>query len=171
MCLAGGIGAGKSTLAWHLAREFPGSSVRAFGDVVRRRAKEQGRGQDRAALQEFGAELIAQGWSSLVDLLLNGVETAPDGILIIDGVRHLEAIEEVRHRFPTKRVWVVFLRIDRATSVARLAERGGELGGHDHAVEADVWRLELMADQCIDSNRPIQETVAAVRQLIALETE
>lgn len=171
MCLAGEIAAGKSTLAHELVREFPGSAVRAFGDIVRRRAREEGRGQDRAALQELGAELIAHGWSSFVDMLLEGAEAAVDGILIIDGVRHLEAVEEIRRRFPEKPVRVVFLRIDRAMSRARLADRDGEVGGYDHAVEAEVWRLEGMADRCLDGSRPLPEAVDAVRSLMALEME
>lgn len=171
VCLAGEIAAGKSTLAHELVREFPGSAVRAFGDIVRRRAREEGRGQDRGALQELGAELIAQGWSSFVDMLLEGAEVAVDGILVIDGVRHLEAVEEIRRRFPDAPVQVVFLRIDRDMSRARLAERDGEVAGYDHAVEADVRRLEVMADRCIDSSRPLHETVEAVRRLIALEAE
>jgi dephospho-CoA kinase len=167
--LAGGIATGKSTLARELVRRFAGSTVRAFGDVVRRKAAQDGRGQDRATLQEIGLQLIADGWPTFVDLLLADIQPVHDSTLIIDGIRHVEAIAEIRRRFPTTPVRVVFMRLDALTTEARLIVRDGGVEGLEHTVEADVWRIEQMADLIIDARQSIEESIASVSRVVETE--
>lgn len=167
VCLAGGMGAGKSTLARKLAERFPGSIVRTFGDVVRQRAAEEGRSRDRESLQEVGLRLIAEGWERFVGRLLEGLEPEKGGLLIIEGIRHVEAVEEIRRRFPRTPVRTVFLQLDLTTRDARLMERDGAAGDGEHEVEAEVGRVEQVADLSVDASRPVDETAAHVSRLVS----
>jgi dephospho-CoA kinase len=160
------MGAGKTTLASALADRFPGSTVRAFGNVVRQRAVEEGRPGDRESLQQIGLEAIAEGWASFVGRLLAGAELATGGLYVIEGVRHLEAVEEIRRRFPHVPVRVVFLMVDNQTSAARLVERDGHVDERGRAIESDAWRLESIADRRLDAAQPVEELVEAVSRLV-----
>jgi hypothetical protein len=102
---------------------WPNSSICSFGDVVRRHAEAEGLPLDRATLQEVGLRLITEGWPTFVGELLVDVPRDAE-VLIVDGVRHVEPVEELRHRFPTVPVRLVFLDADQVTVRQRLAVRG-----------------------------------------------
>jgi dephospho-CoA kinase len=135
ICLAGGIASGKTTVTQELAVALPNCSVRSFGDVVRSQARAEGLPLDRATLQAIGLRLIAAGWCAFVDELV--AELPPDAeVLIVDGVRHREAVDELRRRFPDAALRLVYLYADEATVRARLHERGDEPAALLHQVEA-----------------------------------
>jgi dephospho-CoA kinase len=163
VCVAGGMGAGKSTLARKLADRFPGSTVRAFGDVVRARAAADGLAQDRATLQELGLRLVAEGWPAFVDELLEDFEVQDEGLLVVEGIRHAAAVKEVRRHFPDIPVLLAYLKLNEMSADERLRERDGVVGGRDHVVESEVEQLEEMADMVLDAAQAVAASVEAIR--------
>lgn len=161
ICVSGRIASGKTTVAQALAATWPNSSVRSFGDVVRRRAENEGLSVDRATLQELGLRLVAQGWPVFVSELLNDLPSDTD-VLIVDGVRHVEPTVELRQRFPTLPVRLVFLDADDVTVCQRLAARGESTNALAHAVESDLQRVAMVADLVVGTSQPIANVVARI---------
>jgi dephospho-CoA kinase len=155
VCLAGGIASGKTTLAHALTERWPNSSVRSFGDVVRRRARAEGLPLDRSSLQEVGLRLIAEGWPAFVGQLLADLPPDTD-LLIIDGVRHSEAVDALRQRLPDCAFLVAYLQADQAAIQSRLAQRGESDGAPAHPVEASLPEVARLADVVIDTTGDIK---------------
>ena len=166
ICIGGGIASGKTTLAQALAEHLPNVAVRSFGNVVRHRARSQGKSLDRVSLQAIGLELIAVGWESFVDALL---EDAPRGIslLIVEGIRHREAVEELQRRYAHDQFLIVYLRINPAEQNARLKQRGESLTRRTHTVEASLAEVEALAELVMDGSQPLAETVKAILAVLS----
>jgi dephospho-CoA kinase len=158
ICLSGEIASGKTTVARSLAERLPQAIVRSFGDVVRQKAVNQGKKLDRATLQAVGMSLIADGWESFVDELLKDVPSS-SAILVIEGIRHREAAEEIARRNLCDRFLTVYLMVDPQVQQARLAERGETLVSRAHAVESSLAEVKAVANLIIDSRLPVVEIV------------
>lgn len=165
ICLSGGIASGKTAVAQALAERFPSVVVRSFGDVVRHRARCQGKTLDRATLQAVGLSFVEAGWQSFVDALLEGVPQSA-GALIIEGIRHLEAVEELRRRHPSDRFLTVYIKVEPAVQEKRLLERGESLAGRGHAVESSLPEVEARADLVIDGALPLAEIERRILDLL-----
>jgi hypothetical protein len=163
ICVAGGIAAGKTTLAQTLIHQWPNSAIRSFGDVVRDRAGADGLPPERASLQQVGTRLITQGWRAFCDRLLADLPAELD-VLIIDGVRHAEPVYELRRRYPTTPVYVVLLRPPPEVIARRLAQRGETTDVQDHPVESDTGHVAVLADLIVDTTRPVTEIAEQVRR-------
>lgn len=137
VCLAGGIASGKTTVAQALVTMWPNASMRSFGDVVRRRVRAAGLSVERATLQDTGLRLIAEGWAVFVDELVVDLPLDAD-VLIVDGMRHVEAVEELRRRFPEVPVGLIYLRADEASVRERLGVRGESREMLGHQVESSL---------------------------------
>lgn len=156
VCLAGGIASGKTTVAQALAEGWPNASVRSFGDVVRRRVRAAGLAVERATLQDTGLRLIAEGWPTFVDELVTGLPPDAD-LLIVDGIRHVGAVEELRRRFPEVPVRLIYLRADEASVRERLGIRGESQEILGHQVESSLGAVERAADEVIEVSQPVEE--------------
>lgn len=165
VCLAGGIASGKTTLAQALAEVWPNTSVRSFGDVVRRRALADGLPATRSALQDLGRRLIAEGWPAFVSTLLADVPTS-SGMLVVDGMRHLQVANELRRRLPDATVYVVYVASDDAVIRLRLAGRGESPDVLKHEVEAELFRVAETADLVLDTNIAVNLNCAEIVRLI-----
>jgi dephospho-CoA kinase len=161
ICLGGEIASGKTTVAAALANHFPGAVVRSFGDVVRKEARSQGRPLDRATLQEVGISLIALGWESFVGVLLADLPDTTD-VLIIEGIRHREAISEIARRNLGGQFLSVYLAIDLYIQQERLQARGEPLTDKAHEIESSLAEVQAAADLVLNGGLPVPETVAAI---------
>lgn len=162
LCLAGEIASGKTTLAEALRDSFVGSAQVEFGEVVRRQVSEAGMEPSRQSLQDMGQSLVAADWPSFVALLAGGVAGDPD-VLIIDGIRHVQALDALRAQFPNRRTVLVFLDSDDRQRQARLAERGEDASSLSHPVERAIEDVRNIADLVL----PAAKTVAEHVQYIA----
>jgi dephospho-CoA kinase len=165
ICLTGGIASGKTTLADALRAALPGAVRLSFGDVVRRRAQATCAEPTREHLQETGLQLIREGWVSFVDELLSGLEGDP-AVLVVEGVRHREAVDTLRTRQPTRRLLLVYVEIADQHRQVRLARRAEPDHVLTHNVERDVESLRAVADVVVQGHRPVDELVAIVRRHI-----
>jgi dephospho-CoA kinase len=165
ICLSGGIASGKTTVAQALAERFPSVAVRSFGDVVRNQARSQGKVLDRATLQAVGLSLVQAGWRSFVDALLEDVPQ-PVGVLIVEGIRHFEAVEELRRRRLGDRFLTVYLKVDPVVQDQRLRERDELPSSRGHAVESSLPEVEARAELVVDGALQLTEIEERILSLL-----
>lgn len=161
LCLAGEIASGKTTLADALLHAFPESARAAFGDVVRRRVIQAGVEPDRQSLQDMGRRLVAGGWPSFVGLLAQGVTGDPD-VLIVDGIRHVQAVDALQTQFPDRRTMLIFLDSEDQQREARLAERGEVTSSLSHPVELELVDVRDIADLILPATRTTAQHVRCI---------
>lgn len=139
--IGGPIGAGKSALADELASVY-GGARRSFGGVVRRRAELADRPLDRESLQRLGDEIIAtEGWDAFCREVLGDVDD--DAIVVVDGIRHLGAIEGLAAAAGRPHFRLVFVDAPRDERLERLIARDGISESQFDAAEADGNEGEL----------------------------
>lgn len=165
ICLSGGIASGKTTVAQALAKRFPNVAVRSFGDVVRQQARGQEKALDRAALQEVGLSLVQAGWQAFIGALLQNVSQSID-VLIVEGIRHVEAVDELRRRRLSDRVLTVYLKVGFAVQEQRLRERGESSASRSHAVESSLAEVEATADVVVDATLPLAQIEERILDLL-----
>jgi adenylate kinase family enzyme len=163
ICLAGGIASGKTTLAEALQAALPDSARLAFGDVVRSRARTMFADPTREQLQETGLQLISEGWPAFVGELLSELEGDPQ-FLIVEGVRHREAVQALRQRLRPRKTLVVFLDVRDDQRSGRLKQRSEAEHVLRHEVEQDVGSVRTIADLVLPSDQPVSELAAWVKR-------
>lgn len=170
VCLSGRIASGKTSTARRLATQLTNAVTRSFGDVVRHHATQAGYALDRTALQALGSQLVAAGWPSFVETLLADVP-ADTQTLVVDGVRHPEAIEELQRQLPGCRVVTAYLHLDQHVQHARMLERGDPLWTDNHAVEGALDRVRAMADLVIGSDLPPAEIDSCILEYLSTQAQ
>jgi dephospho-CoA kinase len=166
VAVAGRIGAGKSTVAKEIARIIGGTVV-SFGSAVRAEAEKQDLPCDRTTLQRLGDELIREGWDHFCDLVLEQAHAGATASLVVDGVRHLGAIDSLSRRSAPQRVVVVFVDSSWSTRCRRVASRGvaeDDLAQADNDPnEREVEAVRERSDLLVVNDGDLKE---AVRNLI-----
>lgn len=165
ICLGGGIASGKTTLAEALQMVFPGSARLAFGDVVRRRVLTAKREPTRQNLQDAGLQLIAEGWSLFVDDLLSDLASDPE-VLIVEGIRHQEAVDALTGRLPTRKLLLIYVEVGSEQRRQRLACLGENESVIGHDVERDVGGLRATSDLVVSTEQPVEKLVDQVCQIV-----
>ncbi len=158
IALSGMMAAGKSTVS-NTLRDEHGFTVLAFGDLVRAEASLRRIDRsDRGALQALGQNLFHElGADGLVDRLLTGTE----GDLVIDGVRHLAILEQLRRRLPS--LVFAFLQADGAELDRRWQLRGDTAARGDaasHSVEGELAQLRDRAEIVFNAGTVSASTIA-----------
>jgi len=154
ICLSGGIATGKTTVAKALVERFSDAAVCSFGDVVRNQARSQGKPLDRETLQIVGLALVEAGWRSFVDALLADIPQ-PVQVLVVEGIRHRQAFEEIKRRHLSDIILLVYLEIGSRVQEGRLQERRESPGTQLHPVESSLAGVEAIADLVIDGDFPL----------------
>jgi len=167
IAFAGQIGSGKSTISIALA-EALGLSRASFGDHVRSVAKQRGLTQDRKMLQIIGSELIKNGWGPFCKAVLSQAGWKRGDSIIVDGIRHIEAIETLRQMTAPLKFVQIFISIEEEDRKSRLMSKGimdkkGKSIIESHSTEAQVYSLHNEANLVLDGTQPISELV---RQII-----
>lgn len=110
VCVAGPLSSGKTTTAAALRRRNNAELV-SFGDYVRAVAADRGRPASRTVWQQLGDELIDDlGWRELCRRVLEQADlTEPGRMLVVDGVRHVQALEHLEVLLHPRPVLLVFL--------------------------------------------------------------
>jgi dephospho-CoA kinase len=160
LTFSGSIASGKTTIA-RLIAEKNGFAFASFGDFVRKEARRQGMDPtSRDVLQRHGNELIEKGWQPFCQAVLADIAWTGDHGLVVDGIRHVEALETLRDLVGPLRLFLVYISIDNQTRRVRLRDRGvGEeqtIEKSDlHDTEQQVRGiLEQRADLRVDGTLP-----------------
>ncbi len=124
ICVVGMPGAGKSIVSKTLAEYF-NTEVILMGDVVRAEARRRGIGKDLKSMMKFAEELRKKyGKAAVAKLTINHLKRLKinKNIIIIDGVRSLDEINEFRRHF--KHVIIVAVHTSPRRRFQRLQSRG-----------------------------------------------
>ena len=172
LAFSGRIASGKTALSEQVALSLGWPRV-AFGDYVRSVAQSRQLPESRAELQALGATLIEeQGWEQFCRSVLGQANWKPGMSLVIDGIRHAEAVSALRLLVAPAEVLLVLIQADTAIRAARLAERG--MPGDESLERMDTHSTEVqlgtvlphMADLTVDGTRSLQEVVPMIVEWI-----
>lgn len=146
----------------------------SFSDVVRREAHRRRLDpESRETLQSLGSELIDQGWKKLCQAVLEDADWRGGEGLVIDGIRHVEALETLRVLVSPLPLFLVYVRIDERMRKARLLERNGygeqRLRRIDqHETESQVKAvLAGVADLVVDGALPVEIATRKILKWLA----
>ena len=155
LAFAGQIGSGKSTISELVATRLRWKWA-GFGDFLRGRAEAQHLdSSDRLVLQNLGQEFIRNGWPQFCSQLLESVRWMSGEHLVVDGVRHIEAIETLQTLTQPSNVKLVYLTTKEHVRKDRVFKRRSENLSivASHPVESQVQdRLPVRADLLVDNS-------------------
>ena len=173
IAISGSIGSGKSTISEHLAAVLGRPHV-SFPREVRSAAEARQIPMERGRLQRLGEEMIADGWPHFCGRVLDqasGHSKPP----VIEGVRHLEAIQVLRDSLSPIDLQIVFLEVREETRQSRLAERGlapNEIeAAQSHSSELELPLIRDHADLVISTDAPVDVVVVLIVSLLGQEVQ
>jgi dephospho-CoA kinase len=170
---SGRIASGKSTISKALAADIGCRRV-SFGDYVRNVAGERGLAPTREVLQSLGEELEATDVNRFCRAVVDWAGWRPGSSLVIDGIRHVRVLENLKSLVEPTPLILVFVDADDSRRTSRLAERGeGEdarLGlVESHSSERDVLEgLPQLAHIRLSADDSTARAVARLRSALEL---
>lgn len=169
---SGAIASGKTTLARKLAEE-EGFVYASFGDFVRYEATKLGYDpSNRELLQDHGSKLIEEGWERFCLAVLEFAGWVPSRGLVIDGIRHGEAVEALRRIVSPQPFYLVYVLIDEKVRNIRLQQREINLLSEikkidEHSTEQQVKeRLFSLSDVVINGAEVTENSLIKLRYRI-----
>ncbi len=169
--ISGRIASGKTTFATLLASSLncPRAS---FGDYVRTVARSRGFEDSRETLQQIGVEMIEDGWERFCRAVLAFGDWKPGQSVVIEGIRHKEAILRLRAIIAPVPTFLVYLTVPDSVRLLRMpvkyaSDRENLSRVESHSTEADVREcLSEMADVVLDGTQPGESLVENVRRFL-----
>jgi shikimate kinase len=172
LAFSGPMRSGKSSVSWQIAKilNWPRAS---FGEYIRMQARREGRSESRESLQHLGSFLIkTQGWEKFCRSVLEQSDWRPGEPIVVDGIRHLEALETMRHLTALSEVHLVYVSLDEYTQAQRML--GNEVATVEdlQRVEADPTEeqvktvLPKIADVTVDGTQPQEELVREIISIV-----
>jgi len=164
---AGRKGSGKSTLGKAVAEEL-GWPYASFGAYVRSVSEQRGLPQSLDALQGLGSALLEDDCGKLCANCLMYSGWNPGQSAVVEGVRHVKAVDELRALAIPGRFMLVFIEVPEDKLLARLPEKG--IVGADalrkfetHSTEVDVKsKIRAVADRVVDGTRPVSDLIREI---------
>lgn len=157
---AGKVGSGKSTISSLIAKDCNYKFV-SFGDYVRKIANLRGLDCTRENLQNLGHTLINEGINEFCLAVLNDVNWVKGESLVIDGIRHIEVIHELKKIVSPDSLKLIFLKIN--DSQLRAVRTGYQIHYlqkvDNHPTESQVGTMIIakQADLVLDAEKSIGE--------------
>jgi dephospho-CoA kinase len=166
---------GKSAVAHRLAEQLAWP-LAGFGSYVREVARSRGLDPNsRAELQAIGEELVSANPGKFCQSALTFSGWRGGQSLVIDGVRHVIVLEELRKLVAPLPLSFIFVTAAKAVREERLRARAlpGEAPTlralDEHSTERDVLlRLPAMADVKLDGTEPVEKQISKVREQLGL---
>jgi len=167
IAFGGRIGAGKSTISREVAQRLAVPRV-AFGDVVRDEARQRDLPATREALQNLGDAMIVAGWDGFCERVVATAEPNAPDILVVDGVRHLGALEGLAKL--AARTFTVFIDAPWDKRVSWRGVAAEELQAADaHPNEAEIDRVRDAADLVVMNDGTPDDAVTLVVRAVATQ--
>ena len=165
IAFSGPIGSGKSTLSMLVSNTL-GWPLASFGAYVRKTAEKYGFDKSRKGLQITGDFLISRGWKAFCEEVLTEANWKPGSNLVVEGIRHLEALETLMDIVIPAKLYLVYVSLNDVERENRLkaCKRDEHLNLEElemHPTEEQVkTTLFNRADLVVDNNRT-KDTVAS----------
>ncbi len=148
ICFSGRMRSGKSTISRAIASKLGWKRV-SFGEFILQKARAGGCDfEDRSTLQQIGTKLIESGWPNFVSAVLESADWNRGDPLIIDGIRHLEAISSITKLAKPLPVILIYVEIDESIRQQRLTstENYDPETEHHHVESESKLRLREAAN-------------------------
>jgi adenylate kinase family enzyme len=162
---SGGTGSGKTTISRKLA-DLIGWRWASFGDFVRREARRRKLSTDIRSLQELGESMVEAGARAFCAKFLEEAEWSRGEGIVIDGLRHLSVLNELKAIAAPVEVVLLVLDVSRTQRRQRLLSRGysgDPLAIEEHRIESDVTSiLPGQASLRVDGSLTEDESVMAI---------
>jgi dephospho-CoA kinase len=171
IAFAGAKGSGKSAISHALAERLHVQRV-GFGDYIRNEAQRRGLPNTTEALQALGELLISKGWEPFCTKVLAQAPWNRNEDLIVDGIRHVQAIWTLRKITAPAELFLIFVNTDVTVRLARLETRDlvskADLQKIEaHSTEADAKQeLPERANLIIDGTRPLPELLRTLEEIL-----
>jgi len=167
LAFSGGIASGKSTLSAAVAQSLGWPRV-SFGAYVRKQAEYRGLEISRETLQEIGSSLIQEGWRQFCQNVLAQATWKSGQPLVVDGIRHVEAVDELQRLVNPAQLRLIFIDLPESTRRERLHQR--DLAEHEaferiesHPMEVETRSiLPRLADLVLDGSQPTAHIVSEI---------
>lgn len=165
VCLAGGIGSGKSSVRAAIAAHL-GWKHTGFGDYLRNEVERRhGDPSSRQALQDLGQSLVDDNADAFCRRVLESGGFLAGDDFVLDGIRH-ESIYRVATKLARpSTARLIFLAVPENSRRERVAQRedGSDfVRSESHRVESQLRAgLPALADIVIDGTAPFDEVVKA----------
>lgn len=159
ICFAGKRGSGKSTISSLIATELRLQLV-SFGDSVRGVANQQGLEPSTEVLQHIGNTLIEGGVERFCRLVLSQVHLEPGESVVVDGIRHLEVFETLKHILSPNEGVLIYVSLDETKREKRLQKRDGTSKGALKSIDSHSTEIQPhsvlpnIADLIVDGSLP-----------------
>jgi len=170
VAFSGRIKSGKTTLARRVATELSLPFV-SFGDFVRAEAESRGLdGTDRTILQGIGQEFVDAGLSKFCTKVLDAAAWKSGSPLVVDGVRHVDVLQELRRLLNPTPLRLVYVNVADAIHANRFSSTDTtncREAIENHATESDVIsKLMAVADIVVNAESSIDDTVEVVLEFL-----
>ena len=165
--LAGRKGSGKSTLG-QLVAAVLGYPCASFGSYVRKVASERALAQLPDVLQDLGAQLIATDCRQLCEGCLADAGWSHGGSMVVEGLRHAKAVQELRNLAEPGVFRLVFIDVCDEVLWPRVQAKGIVTADdwerfEKHPTEREVkTQVRSMADLIVDGSAPVDLLVPRI---------
>lgn len=174
VAIAGRIAAGKSSVSTDLASRL-GWKRASFGDFVRSVAAQRGLDASREVLQKIGEELEATDRAMFCKDVLEFARWNNGDPVVIDGIRHVRILEEIKRILDPQRLLFVYLDAADAIRKARFTARESSNADvltavETHSTEVDVVsKLPDLADlRLSNDDGTVQDLVEMIVQRVTI---
>ena len=169
IALCGSSKSGKTTIAVRVAEELH-CRVASFGAFVRKEARKKGlTNPTRRQLQDIGDHLATRDMQGFCKAVLDDTGFEPGSPLVIDGIRHTEAVEAIQKLIPDQVLKLVYLETDLSTRAKRAGLTAEEMKCVDsHQVESQSTKLRSLANLVLDTSGSNETSLAQVFLFLGL---
>lgn len=167
VAVSGSIASGKTTLAGRLATALRWKHA-SFGRWLRLEATHRGLDpSSRDVLRDLGATVIEEGWDRFCRSVLNDAGWEQGDGLVVEGVRHREALQAIGTIVSPMDVFLVYVLVSDDVREERVHRRGNTPAStrelDQHPSESQVAGvLASMADLQVSGSAPIDSVVSRV---------
>lgn len=172
VAFSGKIGSGKSEVSSQLATRL-GWRRASFGDYLRSLARNQGFPESREILQTLGESLVAKDIRQFCKDVLTDANWAPGQGLVVDGIRHTEAVAILREIVMPLPFLLILIELPDPLRQDRLLKKGLEVESlrrlELHSTESQINSvLPRVADLRIDGTRKPDELIEEIVEYLRL---
>lgn len=145
IAIAGGRGAGKRTISKLLVSRLAAKRA-SFGEYLRGEARRVAIMPFIEGLQNLGQRLVSTEPASFVEMVLRAADWDRTGILVIDGIRHIEILDTLRSLLSPIPVQLVLISVASPFRKKRLEGRGENVTDFEQldAAETEVQIFGLL---------------------------
>ena len=170
---SGKIGTGKTAVSECVAQQLGFPRV-SFGNYVRSIAQRRGLENSRETLQDIGESLVENDCQHFCWSVLNQIDWIPGQNLVVDGIRHLKVLNEIRKIVLPSELSLIYIQVDEAIRFSRLKNRPSDDLDHlaqieKHSTEEQIKNLlheraDLVVNGNCELNRIIEVILKWVRE-------